>query len=119
MIDNMVSPYILISVWPVTEKIDEIGNKPDEYHDEPCKIWGAQAAEEDARLKKINRHPEHTDEREQQDYEEETARFMFEYFPHKFLSLSNTRGVAFCQGVVLMTVQRQNYFGTIAAQLKI
>jgi hypothetical protein len=63
MIDNMVSPFFkLIFVRPVPEEIDEIGNKPDEYQDEPCKIRGAEPAKEDARLKEIPRHPEHADE---------------------------------------------------------
>jgi len=52
----------LVSKWPVFKEVDEIGNKPDEYQDEPCKIREAQPAEEDPRFKEIPWHPEYADE---------------------------------------------------------
>jgi hypothetical protein len=63
-----VPPYPcvkLISVGPVFEEVDEIGNKPNETEDDTCEKGGGQPAKVDMRLKKIPRHPEHTNDREQ------------------------------------------------------
>jgi hypothetical protein len=60
-----VPPYPgvnLISVGPVFEEVDEIGDKPNETEDDTCEKGGGHPAKIDTRFKEIAWHPEQTDD---------------------------------------------------------